>query len=193
MAANKLQVLLNQQPPELWLCEHPMSKTKYLPIQKVEYLLTRIYPRWWVEVRSVQLIANSVVVTVRLFVHNPITGEIEHNDGVGASPIQTDKGAGAVDFNAVKSIGVQLATPSAKSYAIKDAAEQFGEIFGRSVSRKDVMDYTSLLVATESDIVQLFNEKQELLAPEDRAAIKHIIDTKEEISYQKAFNKLRKL
>ena len=66
-------------------------------------------------------------------------------DGIGAAPIQTDKGAGATDWNAVKTDGVQKAAPAAESYAVKDAAEKFGKIFGRDVSRKGSMNYTDLL------------------------------------------------
>lgn len=151
---NALMVLLNQEPPKSWLISHPMIKGyNYLPIEKVEYLLTRIYTKWSVEVKSVQIIANSVCVTVRLYVTNPLTGEIEWQDGIGAAPVQTDKGSGATDWNSVKTDGVQKAAPAAESYAIKDAAEKFGKIFGRDVSRKTTMDYTSLLKKSD------FNEQ----------------------------------
>lgn len=151
---NALMVLLNQEPPKSWLISHPMIKGyNYLPIEKVEYLLTRIYTKWSVEVKSVQIIANSVCVTIRLYVTNPLTGEIEWQDGIGAAPVQTDKGSGATDWNSVKTDGVQKAAPAAESYAIKDAAEKFGKIFGRDVSRKTTMDYTSLLKKSD------FNEQ----------------------------------
>jgi hypothetical protein len=143
---NALTVLLNQDPPKAWLSEHPMIKGyRYISIEKIEYLLTRIFTKWWVEVKNVQVVANSVVVTVRLFVTNPITNEIMFQDGIGATAIQTDKGAGATDWNAVKTDGVQKAAPAAETYAIKDAAEKFGKIFGRDVSRKTTMDYNPLL------------------------------------------------
>lgn len=143
---NALTVLLNQNPPNAWLVEHPMIKGyKYIPIEKIEYLLTRLFPRWWVEIRSSQVMANSVVVTVRLYVINPITGETEYNDGIGAAPIQTNKGAGATDWEQVKTDSLQKAAPAAETYAIKDAAEKFGKIFGRDVSRKGSMDYNGLL------------------------------------------------
>lgn len=151
---NALMVLLNQEPPRSWLVSHPMIKGyNYMPIEKIEYLLTRIYTKWSVEVKSVQVIANSVCVTIRLYVTNPLTGEIEWQDGIGAAPVQTDKGAGATDWNSVKTDGVQKAAPAAESYAIKDAAEKFGKIFGRDVSRKNTMDYTSLLKKSD------FNEQ----------------------------------
>ena len=148
---NALSVILNQEPPSAWLVNHPMiSGYKYLPIERVEYLLTRIYTQWWVEVKNVQTVAHSVVVTVRVYVKNPITLEVEFQDGIGASPIQTDKGAGAMDWNAAKNDGVQKAAPSAETYAIKDAAEKFGKLFGKDISRKHSMSYDSLLKNTVS-------------------------------------------
>jgi hypothetical protein len=118
---------------------------RYIPIEKIEYLLTRIFGNFNVEIRNTQIVANSVVVTVRLHVINPINGQAMWQDGIGAAPIQTDKGAGATDWNAVKTDGVQKAAPAAETYAVKDAAEKFGKIFGRDVSRKGSMNYTDLL------------------------------------------------
>jgi hypothetical protein len=143
---NALTVLLNQDPPAKWLVQHPMIRDyKYIPIEKIEYLLTRIFGNFNVEIRSTQIVANSVVVTVRLHVINPINGQPMWQDGIGAAAIQTDKGAGATDWNAVKTDGVQKAAPAAETYAVKDAAEKFGKIFGRDVSRKGSMNYTDLL------------------------------------------------
>ena len=143
---NALTVLLNQDPPEKWLVQHPIIRDyKYIPIEKIEYLLTRIFGNFNVEIRSTQIIANSVVLTVRLHVINPINGQPMWQDGIGAAPVQTDKGAGATDWNAVKTDGVQKAAPAAETYAVKDAAEKFGKIFGRDVARKSTMNYTDLL------------------------------------------------
>jgi len=143
---NALTVLLNQDPPAKWLSDHPMIKGyKYIPIEKIEYLLTRIFGGFNVEIRSTQIVANSVVVTVRLHVINPINGQPMWQDGIGAAPIQTDKEASATDWSKVKTDGVQKAAPAAETYAVKDAAEKFGKIFGRDVSRKGSMNYTDLL------------------------------------------------
>jgi hypothetical protein len=145
---NALMVLLNQEPPEKWVKFHPITNGRYIPIERVEYLLSALFTKWWVEVKTVQTIANSVVVTVRLFVVNPITQSEEWQDGVGASPIQTDKGQGAMDWNHAKADGVLKAAPSAESYAIKDAAEKFGKMFGKDLNRKDSITYNSLLKST---------------------------------------------
>ena len=45
---NALMVLLNQNPPDAWLKKHPTVKDHvYLPINRVEYLLSRIFGKWW--------------------------------------------------------------------------------------------------------------------------------------------------
>lgn len=146
---NALMVLLNQNPPKEWIKIHPMTKGDYLPIERVEYLLSRIFTKWWVEIKNVQCIANSVVVTVRLFVIDPITGSELWQDGVGASPIQTDKDKGAMDWNYAKSDGVLKSAPSAESYAIKDAAEKFGKLFGKDLNRKENIVYDNLIKKTQ--------------------------------------------
>jgi len=144
-AINDLNVLLNQQPPENWLKVNPTNtKLKYLPIERVEYLLTRLFFEWKVEIKKTQLIGNSVVVEVRLHYFNPVTDKWDWQDGVGAAPLQTDAKAGAVEFDKLKNNAVMLAAPAAKSYAIKDAAHMLGAIFGKNLNRADQANYDSL-------------------------------------------------
>ena len=136
-------MLLNQEPPAKWLKTHPFAaNVKYLPVEKVEFLLTKIFQTWEVEVVSYAQVFNSISVQVRLKVVNPITGEWMHQDGLGAVGIQTDAGSAASDLVKIKHDAVMKALPAAKSYAIKDAAEHFGKIFGRDLNRKDVIGFT---------------------------------------------------
>lgn len=139
---NELNIILNAEPKADWVKVHPMTKQKYLPIERIEYLLTVIFGSWNVEVREVKLIANSVVTTVRLHVKNPLTGATEYQDGIGAMPIQIKKDSGgAIDFANMNSNAIQLGAPASESYAIKDAAEKFGKIFGKDINRKNSVDY----------------------------------------------------
>lgn len=155
---NALNVLLNAEPPKDWVKEHPVfKKVRYLPIERVEYLLTRIFLKWNVEIKSVQVIANSVVTTIRLYYQDPMSDQMLWQDGIGAAPLQTDKGAGAVDFNAIKSDAVMKAAPAAESYAIKDAAEKIGKLFGKDLNRADKIMYDSLL-----DLVQKERKHEEI-------------------------------
>jgi hypothetical protein len=154
---NQLNVLLNNQPKQEWLKEHPIIKVKkridgrvvdlpylYLPIERIEWLLTSIFSKWRVEIISHSLIANSVSVHVRVHYLDPITGEWDWQDGIGAAPLQTNKDAGASDWNQIKSASVQIGLPAAKSYAVKDAVEQLGKLFGKDINRPDSISYSNL-------------------------------------------------
>jgi len=151
---NQLNILLNNPPPESWLKDHPIAKinnnagqrvpVRYIPIERIEYLLTKIFVDWWVEVLNVQLIGNSVVVTVRVHYKDPLTEKNKWTDGVGAAVLNTREKAGAIDFNELLSSAVMTATPAAKSYAIKDAVEVLGKIFGKDLNRADELNYESL-------------------------------------------------
>lgn len=158
---NDLNILLNEEPPKQWLKDHPMAKgVKYIPIERVEYMLTRIFKKWNVEVRQVQVIANSVVVTIRLYYQDILSDEMIWQDGIGASPIQTDKGAGAMDWNATKNDAVMKAAPAAESYAVKDAAEKIGKLFGKDMNRADQILYSDLArVSVKKDKLEELNNQ----------------------------------
>lgn len=148
----QLNVILNQEPPKEWLKEHPFAKgVKYLPIERVEYLLTRIFIKWNVEIKSVQTVANSVVVTVRLYYQDVFSENMLWQDGVGAAPIQTKSGAGAMEWDKTLNDAVMKAAPAAESYAIKDAADKIGKLFGKDLNRADKIMYDSLIPNQEKE------------------------------------------
>jgi hypothetical protein len=145
-AQNELNVLLNQPPKSEWIKEHPFARgVKYIPIERIEYLLTRLFRKWRVDVRNIQTIANSVVVTVRLHYQNIEDEKWSYQDGIGAAPIQTEQGQGAMNWDKVRADSVMKAAPAAESYAIKDAADKIGKIFGKDLNRKDEIMYDSLI------------------------------------------------
>jgi hypothetical protein len=137
--------LLNRNPPKEWIKKHPLYKNDYLPIDKVEYLLTAFFGRWHVEIKSAFQIANSVCVTVRLHYLNSDTGQFDWQDGAGAAPMQLDAGAKAADFSAVKNNAVMLALPIAETNAEKDAADKIGKLFGRDLNRKNTLGYEKMI------------------------------------------------
>lgn len=142
---NDLNILLNQPPNPKWIKDHPFAKgVKYIPIERVEYLLTRLFIKWRIEVKQIQTIANSCVVTVRLHYQNIEDNDWSWQDGIGAAPISTEKNAGAMDWNKVRTDSVMKSAPAAESYAVKDAAEKIGKIFGKDLNRKDEIGYDSL-------------------------------------------------
>jgi len=158
---SKLNQLLNNPPEQKWIKDHPIAKgVKYIPIERIEYLLTAVFLKWWIEVQEFKLIANSVSVHVRLFYIDPINGVPMHQDGLGAAPLQTDKDAGAIEFDHIKNDAVMKALPAAESYAIKDAAEKIGKLFGKDLNRADQILYDSL--GSKFDPDPLDKVKQEL-------------------------------
>lgn len=142
-----LTKILSMTPPKNWIKQHPLVTKKladgtkvpadYLPIERVEDLLRKIFQRFRIEVKESKIIANALSVTVRVHYLDPVTGEWDYQDGVGATDIQTDQGKAAMDFMFTKSGAVQKALPAAKSYAVKDAVEVLGKIFGGSLNRAD--------------------------------------------------------
>lgn len=163
---NKLNILLNQPPKPSWVKDHPFAKgVKYLPIERIEYLLTRLFIKWWVEIKSIQTIANSCVVILTLHYQNVENNEWSCQDGIGAAPIQTEKDSGAMDWNKVRTDSVMKAAPAAESYAIKDAAEKIGKIFGKDLNRKDEIIYDTLasIVPDEKISISQYGYLEELI------------------------------
>lgn len=151
---DQLNLLLNQEPANGWLKKHPFitstdevngQKIKtphlYLSIQRVEVLLTAIFQEWKIEVMAYTQLFNSVACHVRLHYKSPLDGVWKFHDGLGAVGVQTDRGEAASNLAAIKSDAVMKALPAAKSYAIKDAAEHLGKLFGRDLNRKDAVEF----------------------------------------------------
>lgn len=139
---DELNLLLNQDVPAQWIKKHPFVKDHfYIPIARVENLLTVIFQIWRAEVIEYKQLFNSVSCHVRVHYVHPVTKEWQFHDGLGAVGMQTDKGMAASDLNAIKQDAVMKALPAAKSFAIKDAAEHLGKLFGRDLSRKDVVEF----------------------------------------------------
>lgn len=152
--------VVNTNPPTTFIKEHPLAKgVKYMPIDKVELLLTMIFQQWNVEVLREGVMLNSVYVTVRVNYKHPISGEWTHQDGVGAVAIQVDKGHDASELAFIKSNAIMLGLPSAKSYAIKDAAENIGKLFGRDLNRKDTMAFTPSYTTSDDEKKQAIKDK----------------------------------
>ena len=145
--AEALSSVLNSQPPGSWVKKHPYGGFDYLPIDKVEYILTSIFKNWYVEVIGYSQILNSVCCHVRLYYmdleHYEATGSVlyRHQDGVGADGLQVDSGSRASDISSIKQNSVAMSLPKAEVAAIKCAAEKIGRVFGRDLNRRDLMSY----------------------------------------------------
>lgn len=140
---DELLQVVNLNPPESFIKNHPLaSGVKYLPIDKVELMLTKLFQQWRVEVLREGQLLNSVYVAVRLHYLDPIAKEWTSQDGLGAVQIQVDKGENASNLAAIKSDAIMKGLPAAESFAVKDAAEKIGKLFGRDLNRRDALDFT---------------------------------------------------
>lgn len=134
--------LMNQPPKTQWVKEHPFIRGyKYLPIERVEYLLKTIFKRYRIEITGQGQSFNGVWVTVRVHYLNPMTNEWDFHDGIGASQLQTAKGTSATDLANINNGALSMAFPMAKTIAIKDACDHFGKLFGADLNRKDIINY----------------------------------------------------
>jgi len=132
---------INKEPPTSWIKEHPIAKgVAYLPIDKVELLLKRIFQEYKVEILREGQMLNSIYVTVRLHYKHPISGWL-YQDGTAAVPVKTKKGENASNMAAILNDAIQTGLPAAESFAIKDAADKIGNIFGGNLNRKDTLDF----------------------------------------------------
>lgn len=140
---DQLQYLLNQDPKPDWIKTHPYVKGyKYLPIDKVEYLLKRIFKAYKIEVTGQGQSFNGVWVTVRVHYQNPTNGEWLFHDGIGAAQLQTKSGSSPAEMQNINNGAVTMAFPIAKTLAIKDACDHFGRLFGSDLNRKDLAPHS---------------------------------------------------
>jgi hypothetical protein len=197
---DQFNLLLNQPVPEAWVKEHPFAKNvKYLPIDKVEFLLTRIFQNWKVEVISYSALFNSVSVHIRLHLQHPLTGDWIFHDGLGAVGVQTDKGASASDLSAIKQDAIMKALPAAESYAIKDAAEKLGIFFGKNLNRKDTIGFAGAYSKEDAEptddkwqeLQELYNVIEDNLTEDEKINAERILKTKEINSYKKLLKQLK--
>ena len=138
---DEFNVLINQNPPSKWIKTNPYANnSKYLPIDKVELMLRKIYKDVDIEVLRESVMFNAVTVTIRIHYTHPVTGQKGFKDGVGAKQIQVKKGSTFSDLANINNNAVEMALPIAKTNAIKDATHNLGRIFGGDLNRQDVLE-----------------------------------------------------
>jgi len=148
---DSLNFILNQNPPKKWIAQHPFIKKEivtngvksrvpyeYLPIDKVEHLLRKIFKEYKIEITGQGTSFNGVWVTVRVHFKSPTNNEWYFHDGIGASQLQTKSGTSPADMMNINNGAISMAFPLAKTLAIKDACDLFGSLFGANLNRADV-------------------------------------------------------
>lgn len=136
----QINYLLSQEPPANWVKVHPYIKThKYIPIDKVEFLLKKLFKKTRIEILREGTSFNGVYVVVRVWYQDIVTGEMDFHDGIGAAQLQTASGKSPADLANINNGALSMAYPIAKTIAIKDACDHFGSMFGANLNRKDII------------------------------------------------------
>jgi len=191
---DQLNLLLNQEPKKEWIKEHPYVKGhKYIPIDKVEFMLRKIFKTYKIEILGQGTSFNGVWVTVRVHYYHPIEKEMLFHDGIGAMQLQTKSGSSPADLQNINNGALSIAYPIAKTLAIKDACDHFGKLFGCDLNRKDTMEFKVDANPEElkEQLVSLFEIKQYNLDVETLANISRIINNNETKSFAKAIKILQ--
>ena len=124
--------LISRSPSREWVKTNPFSQNaKYLPIRVIEQLLYKVFPFWQAEQNGeTKIIGNSIIVEVTLKVYHPVLKDWLSYPGIGAVPIEVEKGAHPVDFAKIKPKALHKNAPAALSFAINNAAKKIGRLFG---------------------------------------------------------------
>jgi len=139
----QLNLLLNQEPKKEWIKIHPFIKEyRYIPIDKIEFMLRKLFKRYRIEITGQGTAFNGVWVTVRVHYWSPVTNEYEYHDGIGACQLQTKKDTSPADLININNGALSMAFPIAKTVAIKDACDHFGKLFGSDLNRKDTIPFS---------------------------------------------------
>jgi len=201
--SDKLNFLLNQPVPKDWISYHPFIKKEitndkgqkekvpypYLAIDKVEYLLRKIFKRYRIEILREGQTFNGVFVTVRVHYWNMVFNDWDFHDGIGSIHLQVKSGSSPADLANINNGALSMAYPLAKTLAIKDACDHFGDIFGANLNRKDTlpasMDKPNLTNEEKEERIKEILDSDIELSHENRMSIERVLDEKEVLSYDK--------
>jgi hypothetical protein len=115
-----LTEVLSWQPKKEWIKDHDHIKGwKYIPIQYKEFLMDRLFGNYQIDIKQSYETKTGCVVVVT------VCTEKKSHDGIGST-----------DFH--QGLNLTMGFPMAKTFAISDALDHFGVIFGRNLNRKDI-------------------------------------------------------
>lgn len=170
----EFQKFLNKAPDKREIKTNPYAgNSLYIPIAVIEQRLDEMYAGLWsIDGLTVEVIANSVVCILTLKVVHPVAKMMIRRSGIGAIPIQLNKGEKEMSFSTIKSDAIRKNAPAAKAQALRNAAQSLGAIFGRNLNRDDVADYNPISEQVEGIDAMLIEAKELLQTASIDTAIK---------------------
>lgn len=132
---------VNQAPAQSELHKDPKG-FEYLPASFIQMEMDEIFLGLWSwEVKSIQVVANEILVCGDLKYFHPISGQWITRSGVGAAIIRQTKGANITDIDGKIKDAITMDLPHAETDAFKNAAKKIGKRFGRDLNRKFTDEY----------------------------------------------------
>lgn len=203
-----LNMLLNQPPPKKWIKQHPLIKKKvtngqgqsvevpfeYLPIDKVETMLIRIFKHVKIEITGQGTAFNGVWVTVRIHYFHPVMNCMSFHDGIGSVSLQTKKGTSPADLANINHGALAIAFPIAKTEAIKDASHHFGATFGANLNRSDTISFAPNINVEDPELTllkTLYNKVMDSVPDSEREFVERTINTEDKKDYKKKIDFLK--
>lgn len=163
LSESQIRRILVLPPRKEWVDKiEELNGYRYLPIDKVEWLLFRLFENWNLDITHI--ISSDKKCIVGVSISYKVGRSAYKKAGVGSCDIGSQFTSASTAF------------PAAKSIAIRDAAEMIGNVFGANLNRKNVpvpekekpvvtihekvLEFTSKLkyCATDEALVNLFKE-----------------------------------
>lgn len=174
---DSLNAFLDIAPRPEWLRKHPIATREvkegplrkkvpllYIPIDRIKMNLNIIFGDWDWQITNWQVIANAVAVSGSLIVTHPLTGRTIRRDGIGAVAIQVKSGSAPTDFSAINSDAIHKNLPAANAYALKNAARNFGKLFGSELNIDDNWEFGAMYSDTVDAQHEEFKVPDDILA-----------------------------
>ena len=156
-----LDEVLSWQPKKEWVKEHDYIKGwMYLPIQHKEFLMDRLFGDYEIDIKETRETKTGCFVVVNVY-----------------TIIKTHDGIGAVEFN--QSLNASMGFPMAKTFAISDALDHYGVIFGRNLNRKDIAP-KKVVETSEEETKFIAMVTERVSKCEDLATLKNLHDVTQE-------------
>lgn len=136
LTADNYMKVLSKKPNPRHVKKNPYANNAdYLSIGYIEAQLDRLFLSWNWTIKSVQNIANGIVVVGDLTV-KMINGNVITRSGIGGVEIQTKKGATSLNVDNIASKAMERDPGRAEAHALKNAAAKLGNAFGRGLNRE---------------------------------------------------------
>jgi len=140
------QEALNAAPKDIWIKARDLGggrKSQYIPIPILQALADIFFAEFDVIDAQFKVIANEVLCTVKIsFLPNYPNSEHRTMSGSGAKPIQAASGSKTHLFPEGKiTNSLEYCAPAARTVAIGNALNTFGNVFGRNIGRAISSDY----------------------------------------------------